>query len=208
MRIRLPFVLSLLASFCLVWSACGSSAGPVKKAEQPCEALAALLEQVRGTETALAEGQPWSACTAQLKPLLAGLRDHMGTDTSECYFLNMRKFPDQDRLLFIDLLRDRTETDTLVEGIYYLLRLRGLFEHDHDISEYLSEELAHVALVNPHCFQGYLRANPDQEVMLLYSTKWNPLDHDTLIQRFQRIDSSSAVIPFLLNTPDDSSILE
>lgn len=208
MTARLPFAACLLACLCLAWSACGPAAAPPRKAEQPCDELAALLQQVRAAETALMESQPWPACTAALKPLLQGLHDHMGADTSECYFLNMRKFPDQDRLLFVDLLRDRSETDTLPEGIYYLLRLRGLFEHDHDISEYLSEELAHVALVNPHCFHGYLQANPDQEVMLLYSTKWNPLDRDTLIARFSRIDSSSAVIPFLLQSPDDSSILE
>lgn len=201
-----PAILALLASICLAWSACTPAAPPTAKAEDPCDALAALLTQVRATETALMEAQPWPACTTQLQSLLQGLQTDMGSDTSACYFLNMRKFPDQDRLLFIDLLRDRTETDTLPDGIYYLLRLRGLFEHDHDISEYLSEELAHVALVNPHCFQRYLQANPDQEVMLLYSTKWNPLDRDTLIQRFTRIDSSSPVIPFLQQTRDDSRL--
>jgi hypothetical protein len=160
---------------------------------------------VRATETALAEGQPWASCTAQLKPLIESLRTDMGADTSVCYYLNMRVFPDQDRLLFIDFLRERTETDTLPEGIYYLLRLRGLFDHDHDISEYLSEELAHVALVNPSCFHRYLVASPDQEVMLLRSTKWNRLDLDTLIQRFARIDTSSAVLTFLRASRDDAS---
>lgn len=186
---------SLLCT-CLL-TACADPARNTPKAQAPCHQLDSLLQQVTAVETALLEDQDWTTCANLLRPMLDDLRHNMQDDSSECNFLNLKKFPDHDRFMFVELLRDRTEQDTIPEGIYFLLRLRGIFDTDHDISEYFSEELHLVALNNPHCFDTYLRTNPDQEVMLLYSTKWNPLDLDTLIAKFNRIDSASPAVTFL-----------
>lgn len=176
---------------------CNPPATPAHPQESPCLSLDTLLQHVDNARIALEEGRSWAECANLLEPVLDGLRQNMRRDTGECNYLNMKKFPDRDRMLFVDLLRDRTETDTIHQGIYFLLHLRGIFDQDEAFSEFFAEELAHVAHNNPHCFQAYLNANPDQEVMLLYSTKWNRLDLDTLIHRYGRIDSGGTVVKYL-----------
>jgi hypothetical protein len=192
---RLPHIAWIFLP--LLMAACTVNSPKRQVEDDPCVQLDSLLQLLGNAQVALEEGADWPVCSAHLQPLLEGLRENMHSDTGECNFLNMRKFPDVDRLIFVDLLRDRIEADTLPQGIYYLLHLHGIFNDDPDISEFFAEELAHVAHNNPHCFQGYLDENPDQEVMLLYSTKWNRLDLDTLIHQYAFLDSGGAVVVHL-----------
>jgi|GEM_PF-2570820 hypothetical protein len=188
-------IVTFLICICVACAPVDPTSNP--KDESQCPDLFALLQTVDSATLALENFEPWPVCTRKLMPVLEGLKQNMKEDTSFCSYLNLRVFPDQDRFLFVDLLRERIERDTLEEGIYFLLHLRGIFIDDPDFSEFFAEELAHVAHHNPTCFQGYIRNNPDQEVMLLYSTKWNRMDLDTLIYQYANIDSSGPVVKHL-----------
>jgi hypothetical protein len=85
------------------------------------------------------------------------------------------------------------------------LRWMGIFKRDPEISEFFSEEMHQLAKDNPACYLGYLQQNPDQEVMLLYSTRWHTLDLDTLVARFTRLPDSEPVVSFLRNLKDQKT---
>lgn len=165
----------------------------------PCPELAKVLDRIGKLDSLLEMKAEWPAIANVMDAALKGLALNMRQEKEICNYLNLQQYPDQPRFLFADALALRTLQDTLPAGIYYLLRLRGIFSEDAAISEYFSEELARMALQNPACYLGYLLENPDQEVMLLYSTKWNYLDADLLIERFQNLRGAEAVVSYLKN---------
>lgn len=169
------------------------------KPMENCAQLDSLFQDIRVMDEALLENKDWGNCLALLDKSLLGLEANQQVEGKPCDYLDQRFLPDEPRLLFVESLRDRIESDTISQGIYYLLRFRGVFKEDAEISEFFSEELAHIALRNPACYLEYVRQNPDQEVMLLYSTKWNPLDLDTLLSGFEPLDSGGTVVAFLQN---------
>jgi hypothetical protein len=156
-------------------------------------------------DSVLLESAPWETCKPYLQASLAPLARNQRPDNPDCNYLDQRYRPDEPRLLWVEDLRNRIEEDTISEGIYYLLRWRGIFKTDPEISEFFSEELSYVAMSNPACYWGYLAQNPDQEVMLLYSTKWNTLDLDTLVNRFGRLPDAGPVVQFLHNLQEQKT---
>lgn len=194
--LRLFSVLLLIG---LLAHACSSppATNPPQESPGECPQLARLLGHVGQLDAHLAETAEWKTIAQAMDRVLQGLATNLKQEETECSYLNLEHFPDQPRFLFIDELAYRTQQDTLPEGIYYLLRLRGIFSEDPAISEYLSEELARLALQNPACYLAYLTENPDQEVMLLYSTKWNFLDADLLIERFSELAGAASVVRYL-----------
>lgn len=156
-------------------------------------------------DEALLNGEAWETCIPLLDRSLAGLEANQLEEDKPCDYLDQRLAPDEPRLLFVESLRDRIESDTISAGIYYLLRFRGVFKEDREISEFFSEELATIAMRNPACYLGYVSENPDQEVMLLYSTKWNKLDLDTLLGGFEDLDSLGTVSAFLQNLKEEQT---
>jgi hypothetical protein len=172
---------------------------PISIHQQPCAELDSLFQVLGSMDSALIENADWASCRPFLQASLDPLSYNQRPENTDCNYLDQQYRPDEPRLLWVESLRSRIETDTLAEGIYYLLRWRGAFNHDPEISEFFSEELSYVAMNNPLSYWQYIETNPDQEVMLLYSTKWNRLDLDTLIARFGRIEAAHPVHQFLQN---------
>ncbi len=200
---KFKWVLSIL---CLGWAACRSDlASPPSPSTQTCSELDSLFQILGKMDSALVNDAPWEICKPYLQASLNPLSHNQRKENTDCNYLDQKYRPDEPRLLWVETLRDRIEEDTIPEGIYYLLRWRAAFKHDAEISEFFSEELSYVAMRNPACYLGYLQANPDQEVMLLYSTKWNKLDLDTLVGRFGRMEQADPVVNFLRNLQDQST---
>ncbi|MEM7036216.1 MAG: hypothetical protein AAF570_04480 [Bacteroidota bacterium] len=181
----------------LIWGCAGESAQPKTPSLPKCEALGQIVGQLDSLETLLYNGGKWSVAQRLLENALTGLEKNVRAGDKNCDYLNHRQYPDHGRFLFVEAHRDRREQDTFPDGMKYIIRLRGIFGEDADISEFLSEELAHVARRNPACFMRYIEENPHQEVMLLYSTRWNLLDADTLIARFGRLPDSESIVEYL-----------
>jgi hypothetical protein len=187
-------------------TACDQGGGPTQvDILEPCAELDSLFQTLGTMDSMLVNGAAWEACDPYLQASLTPLTRNQRPENKDCNYLDQRYRPDEPRLLWVENLRSRIETDTIPEGIYYLLRWRGVFKHDPEISEFFSEELSYVAMNNPACYWGYLQQNPDQEVMLLYSTKWNTMDLDTLMDRFSRIPKSEPVLHFLINLQEQKN---
>lgn len=182
----------------LLFSACGG-AKTARDSSLPgaCEALDSLFDKLAKMEMALLDGEDWKQCKPLVQDGLAALEARHKAGDTICNYLDQRHHPDIPRLLWVESLRSRIEEDTIAEGIYYLLRFRAVFKDDQEISEFFSEELASIALNNPNCYLGYLIENPDQEVMLLYSTKWNRLDMASQAKAFENLEGGAIVADFL-----------
>jgi hypothetical protein len=202
MRLRLQFLglILLLATACRQEGT--TTPTPIAS---PCAELDSLFSTLKAMDSVLLEGTYWEECVGLLQTSLQQLSHNQRPENKDCNYLDQRILPDEPRLLFVETLRSRIEQDTLPAGIYYLLRYRGIFKEDPEISEFFSEELAHLAYSNPACYLGYLNQNPDQEVMLLYSTRWNTMDLDTLLARFGRLPAAEPVRNFLLNLKEQRS---
>lgn len=190
---------------CLAACQSGESLSPPPPATPTCSELDSLFSTLGQMDSMLINGAPWEACEPYLQSSLAPLSHNQRPENRDCNYLDQKYRPDEPRLLWVETLRSRIEEDTISDGIYYLLRWRGVFKSDPEISEFFSEELSYVAMSNPACYWGYVKENPDQEVMLLYSTKWNALDLDTLIGRFTRLPDAFPVVNFLRNLKEQKS---
>lgn len=197
----------ILLGLCLCLAACHEAAGPVTPPQPPtaCAELDSLFRTLDALDSVLLNEAPWPDCLPYLDASLPALTHNQRPDNKDCNYLDQRYKPDILRLGFVESLRSRIETDTLAEGIYYMLRWMGIFKRDPEISEFFSEEISYVAMENPHCYLGYLQHNPDQEVMLLHSTKWNAPDLDSLLARFSRLPNSETVTAFLNNLKDQKT---
>lgn len=184
---------------CLASCRADTASLPPAHENQVCGELDSLFATLSRMDSVLINGEEWEICKPLLHSSLEALSHNQRKDNKDCNYLDQRYRPDEPRLLWVETLRSRIEEDTISEGIYYLLRWRGIFKGDPEISEFFSEELSYVAMGNPACYWGYMEANPDQEVMLLYSTKWNAMDLDTLVGRFSRIQTATPVVNFLRN---------
>ena len=192
--------------FCCLLMGCSEGQNvPATLPKSSCNALDSLFGSIQKMDEALLSGENWDACLPLLDRSLAALEANQTEENKPCDYLDQRLKPDEPRLLFVESLRERIEKDTIAEGIYYLLRFRGVFKEDVEISEFFSEELAHIAMRNPACYLEYVTQNPDQEVMLLYSTKWNKLDLETLLNRFEDLDSLGTVVAFLQNLKEEQT---
>lgn len=196
----------LWIAVCVLLFAVGCGGTKTEKGPEAsaCPALDTLLEAVAKLEAQL-NAAPWAECEAALAGTLTRLEQNIRENDQICHFLNQKQRPELSRFAFVDALRGRIERDTVADGIYFLIRLRGIFSADPAISEYFSEELAYVATANPKCYLDYLRDNPDQERMLLHSTKWNPLLLDDLIAGFQPLSGAAGILDFLQQLKDDQS---
>lgn len=196
----------ILILICLAFASCqdGQRIPPANQTN-PCSELDSLFATLHELDSALVNDAPWSFCEGVLKRSLGGLSHNQRKDNTDCNYLDQRYRPDELRLMFVETLRSRIVEDTIPEGLYYLLRMMGVFKTDPEISEFFAEEISYLATENPACYLGYLKQNPDQEVMLLHSTKWNTMDIDTLLARFSRLSDSSAVVNFLENLKDQKT---
>lgn len=195
---------------CLLMVACKPAtpeAVPPPPAPAACAELDSLFQVLGEMDSVLLAGAPWADCQPYLQASVEALARNQRKGNADCNYLDQRLRPDEPRLLWVESLRSRIEEDTLPEGIYYLLRCMGVFKGDPEISEFFSEELSYVAMGNPACYWGYIAENPDQEVMLLYSTKWNAMDLDTLVARFDRLQGATPVVTFLRNLQENGDHL-
>lgn len=147
------------------------------------------LEAHLQAEGALDEGLMEKTSRALEKNLHSGAQD--------CHYLNHHHAPERNRFFFAELLTEKTSADTLPLGIYYLIRFRGLFSEDPEITEFFSEELAHVAHANPHAYTAYIRRYPNQKNMLLHSTRWRKRELPGLIGRFRAMQGGEEIAGFL-----------
>lgn len=189
------FILGLLLATACQPSPSDPDAGPDPAPR--CAALDTLMATLHAVDSLLPLPNNWPNCSDRLRRVLDLMERNVRQGDESCHYLNQQNYPERPRFLFVDHLADRIRRDTLSEGLYFFVRLRGIFSDDPEISEYFSEELAHVALVNPVAYLDYLHANPDQEVMLLYSTKWTLLDADRLIGQFSGLEGSAPVVDYL-----------
>lgn len=156
------------------------------------DSLFGLMDRVEAnlqTEDALDESLMEETSKALEQNMRAGSRD--------CHYLNHHHAPERNRFFFAELLSNKTATDTLPQGIYYLIRYRGLFSGDPEITEFFSEELARVAHRNPHTYTAYLRRYPNQKNMLLNSTRWRKRELPSLIERFRDLQDGEEIALFL-----------
>lgn len=185
-------------AFCLCLAACRQE--PTTNVQLPpsqCAELDSLLETLHELDSVLMNNAQWATCIPYLDGSLESLSHNQRPENKDCNYLDLTYKPDEVRLQFVETLRSRIEQDTIADGIYYLLRWMGIFNADPEISEFFAEEISYVATENPACYLRYLKANPDQEVMLLHSTKWNTMDLDSLAARFARLPEADAVVGFL-----------
>ncbi len=192
--------------FVLCFAACRETPAPV---DQPlptsCTELDSLFAKLTALDSVLMNGEDWEVCKPYLDASLSALAYNQRPENKDCNYLDQRHRPEDLRLMFVETLRSRIEEDTISAGIYYMLRWMGIFKDDPEISEFFSEEISYVAMGNPACYLGYVQQNPDQEVMLLYSTKWNSMDLDTLLRRFSSLPASEQVVGFLANLKEQRS---
>ncbi|MFN8393326.1 MAG: hypothetical protein U0176_01490 [Bacteroidia bacterium] len=192
---------------CIFLAACNEATDPAVQPQPSanCAELDSLFLTLNALDSVLMNDEPWETCLPYLDASLPALTRNQRPDNKDCNYLDQRYKPDILRLGFVESLRSRIETDTLSQGIYYMLRWMGIFKGDPEISEFFSEEISYVAMENPTCYLGYLQHNPDQEVMLLHSTKWNAPDLDSLLNRFARLPGSETVTAFLSNLKDQKT---
>jgi succinate dehydrogenase flavin-adding protein (antitoxin of CptAB toxin-antitoxin module) len=197
--VPMRFVFPMLLMCGLLFTACPSPETQPKSGEDSlaCAGLDELMLRLSEVNQMLEDGEEWESCKTHLSNVVELMDQNMQQPEERCHYLNQHNYPERPRFVFVETLSDRIRKDTLAGGLYFYVRLRGIFGDDAAISEYFSEELAHLALNSPDSYLRYLQSNPDQEVMLLYSTKWNFLDADTLIQRFSRRQGSEAVVDYL-----------
>lgn len=197
----------ILLGLSLCLAACQKATDPVAQPQpkSTCAELDSLFQTLNALDSVLMNDAPWQECLPYLDASLPALTHNQRAENKDCNYLDQRYKPDILRLGFVESLRSRIEADTLSQGIYYMLRWMGIFKGDPEISEYFSEEISYVAMENPACYLSYLQHNPDQEVMLLYSTKWNVPDLDSLLSRFSRIPGSESVTGFLSNLKDQKT---
>ena len=122
--------------------------------------------------------------------------DDNATEEGACNYLNTDIHPDHLRFDFVEDLRQWTVRDTFLDGIYFLLELRGAWSDDSAIYEFFSEEIARVAMDNPICYDHYLRDHPGQMNMLLDTTQWSYADLPAIKTSFVKIKAQPAILEF------------
>jgi hypothetical protein len=162
-----------------------------------CAQLDTLMQSLQKFE-ALAADASWAEMQPALDDLTARLRVNMDARNDTCSFFNLKLYPDVDRFGFIELLKIRITEDSIVQGILYLIKLRGAFCVDKEITEFMSEEMAHVAVDNPTVFLRYYNDNPGQQELLLHSTRWHNVNIDSLVSRFNRLQGGEPIASYLL----------
>lgn len=164
-----------------------------------CPELDSLYERMRTVEDQLtAETLQWNAVKPNLDQLYTDIKTNLNThQDKDCFFLDNYLRPERDRFYFIELLTEVTIQQSLEEGILYLIKFRGLFIQDKEITEFISEDLAHVAFHNPQVYLDYLHKHAEQEEMLLHSTRWVTTDIESLIDSFNTLEGSEKVVRFL-----------
>lgn len=182
-------------------SACGKSEGEVADKQDQnnvCTSLDSVFTGLELLEKLCDDSSAnWARIKMPLQQVLEGLKSNMeGGDTS-CLFLNHKIHPEVERFAFVESLRRRIVRDTITDGLYFLIRLRGVFARDEEIQEFFSEEIAAVAYKNPLAYVGYLRRDPGQRQMLLNTTRWSIFREDSLINRFRRTRGGEEVVLFL-----------
>ena len=171
--------------------------------EQPeivsCPGLDSLYNRMDEIEAQLAaENVEWGSVKANLDVLHNELKTNLADEKGgSCYFLDNFYEREEDRFYFIELLTEVIIQQNLEDGILYLVKFRGLFIQDKEITEFISEDLAHVAYHNPAVYLSYLKNHSEQEEMLLNSTRWVTTDKETLIQSFDTLEGSEGIVKFL-----------
>lgn len=164
-----------------------------------CPGLDSLFQTMELTEKQLTNGQAsWEVVRGNLDILYLDLKNNLADEKGgDCFFLSNYYEHEEDRFYFIELLTETIIRENLEEGILYLVKFRGLFIMDKEITEFISEDLAHVAYHNPTVYLSYLQHHAEQEEMLLNSTRWVTTDKETLIQSFDTLDGSENIVQFL-----------
>jgi hypothetical protein len=161
-----------------------------------CSQLDTLMQSLDAFQLLVMDAG-WEEMQPSLDQLTHHLRNNIERRNDTCSFFNMQYYPDADRFGFIELLKERITEDSIPQGILYLIRLRGIFCVDKEITEFMSEEMAHVAVDNPSVFLKYYQDNPGQQELLLHSTRWNNVNTDSLIARFSRLEGGSPIADYL-----------
>jgi hypothetical protein len=203
-----PMIRLLLFIISLMWvSACNSESvsedKPVKDSVSVCTSLDSVFSALKNLNALLADTTAnWAGVKPSLDLVLDGLQANEKADDSGCHFLDARIHPEIERFSFVEHLRRRIVRDTISDGIYYLVRFRGIFTQDNEIQEFFSEEIAHVAYRNPESFILYLRRDPGQKEMLLNTTRWSVFKEDSLIARFSKVKGGESVSAFIQKLKD------
>lgn len=202
-------LLSLALALALLGSCSGKEPQPGEPGKNEiCQVLDSLFLQIQALETSLGRpGTPWAELKPGIQSILEGLQKITQVKDSTCNYLNHRIHPEVDRFSFVETIRNKIIRDTVSDGIYYLVRLRGIFASDEEIQEFFSEEIAYVAYRNPVAYLAYMERDPGQREMLLNSTRWSIVRSDTLLSRFGRVKGGELVTTFLehLSQKNDES---
>ncbi len=166
--------------------------------ENSCGVLDSVFKNITRLEDLFTDSSStWAMVKQPLQEVLDGIGHNIEIQDSVCQFLNSKIHPEVERFAFVESLRRRIVRDTIDDGIYFLIRLRGIFSNDNDIQEFFSEEIAHIAYSNPLAYLGYLRRDPGQREMLLNTTRWSIFRDDSLLARFNRLEEGKGVAAFL-----------
>ena len=158
---RSSLLFFLLAILVLV-SCKNAGTGEAPSIEQEnCPELDSLYRQMEKVEVLLmAETLHWESLKPELDHLYNNIQHNLNTNQGkQCFFLDNYSRPSRDRFYFIELLTEVTIQQHLEAGILYLIKFRGLFIQDKEITEFISEDLAHVAFHNPTVYLAYLKHN-------------------------------------------------
>lgn len=172
--------------------------------ESPCVQLDSLVLDIQTLEDHIELQKPWADVDASMKKVIEGLALNQSIGAGECSFINHHQHPQLIRFEFVERLTDRVIREHYSPGIGYLLELQHIYHQDKEISEYVSEELALVALHAPDAYVTYLAQQPELADSVLNISRFEICDPDSLKSAFTGQENGKVVIQYLSEMEKDA----
>jgi len=188
-------VLTIFLSSCAEKEESANHSTPESQVEQ-CPQRDSLVAEIAAFRSMVADPTQSSQCEEKMRTIVSLMDHHTGPGTT-CRYLDIPMQEDGDHFSFVQDLTDWSIRDTLLPGIYFILKLRGDFSENNQVYELFSTHLGQIASQNPICYDRYLRKTPGQMSMLLNTTKWNHDQIPAIKAGFEEVDAVPGILEFL-----------
>ena len=190
-------IIPAIFSLTILLSACDkttSKADPGEK--QACPELEKIFSEMDAFEGSITSG-PWKEAAPKLDSLIQDIDHNVHTSVDSCSFLNHQQYPEKVRFVFVSDLTAKIINDTLAEGISRLVKLHNVFSDDQEVTEFIGEDLNHIAQSNPIAYLDYYNEQDSTtKVRVEDITRWSSHPGKAIFI-FEQLPKSEALVEYI-----------
>ncbi|MCB9234290.1 MAG: hypothetical protein H6581_21715 [Bacteroidia bacterium] len=166
--------------------ACGGQKTQQDEPEASCTQLDSIFTDIHTLESQLsAQAADWAQIDQLSAKVVEGIRLNMASPQVECLFINQKSHPKKERFGFLEPLSSAIIREKQAASIIHIFQLGRIFKSDPEISEFIGEELGHIAYDSPETYSQFLTNQEASSRDVIQDTRWRVEGSDSMAQVFQ-----------------------